>query len=383
MKKIKKIFFVTVGRSDYLRQLSIIEAIKKKKIKTKILISGSHSKDLFGNTIKDIIKKKISYVNCSSKSYKFESQNISKNISEGIDRIDKILKKDIPDAIILFGDRYEVLAAAIAGFAKNILIIHIHGGSVTFGSFDDQIRHSLTKLSHIHLTSTKAYAERICQLGEEKSRVHVVGAPALDFVKKFSKKINDKNIYKFIKYDLKEYFLVCFHSETTNLKNLKKQLDVMGEVLLSLKKKIIITYPNSDPGSQKIIKFFSSLVSKNKNMIFVKNLDENYYYVLKNCRFLIGNSSSGIVEAASFSIPVINLGTRQEGKIIPKCVFNCDFNTKKILFLIKKLNNESFRKKLKKYKNPYGNGDAGVKISKIISKIKIDSSLFQKKFIDL
>ena len=148
-------------------------------------------------------------------------------------------------------------------------------------------------------------------------------------------------------------------------------------------KKIIITYPNSDPGSEKIINFFNKLVFKNKkNMILVKNINEDYYFLLKNCKFVLGNSSSGIVEAATFFKPVINLGNRQKGKIIPKNVINCEFNKKKILYAIKKICNKQFSKKIKKYKNPYGDGNSGKRIAKLLLKLKINENYFQKRFID-
>ena len=235
-----------------------------------------------------------------SKKYSLKTKDISSNLKECLGRIDKTIKKDCPDILVLFGDRYEYLAGALAAFGKKILIVHIHGGSVTLGAFDDQVRHSLTKLSHIHLTSIKHYADRIHQMGEEKWRIKVVGAPGIDYLKKFSKDLKDKFLKKFILANNEKFVLICFHPETTNLENLRKQLNEIKVVLNKIKEKIIITYPNSDPGSKEIINFFKKIVSKKKNMIFVKNLNFNYYFLLRNCDYILGNSSSGIVEAATF-----------------------------------------------------------------------------------
>ena len=237
MKKLKKIFFVTVGRSDFLRQLSIIEQLRKKYIYLNLIITGSHSKKIFGNTINEIKQKKIPYSDCCPKKYLTGFKNLSNNIKSCIEKIDNILKKNCPDIIVLFGDRYEVLAAAIAAFGKNILIVHIHGGSVTFGSFDDQIRHSLTKLSHFHLTSHREYSKRLRQLGEEKWRIKVVGAPGLDVTEKFSKKLNNKLIKKFISDTNDDFILVCLHPETTNLMKLDEQLIEVKNVLTNLNEK--------------------------------------------------------------------------------------------------------------------------------------------------
>ena len=375
---------MTVGRSDFLRQLSIIENLIDEKIDLKIIITGSHSKKIFGNTIYEIKNRKIKYYNCCPKKYFIDSKDLTKNIRNCIEKIDQVFKKDSPNILVLFGDRYEVLAAAIAAFGKNILIVHVHGGSVTLGSFDDQIRHSLTKLSHIHLTSHNDYVKRIIQLGEEKWRIKNLGAPGLDVTKKFSKKLNNVFINKFIFNTKKKYILFCFHPETTNLKKLNTQLKELKKVLLKIQYKIIITYPSSDPGSEKIISFFKKMVSKNKNkFIFIKNISEDYYFLLKNCEFVLGNSSSGIVEAATFYKPVVNIGSRQLGKIIPKNVLCCEINKDKIFSKIQIALDKKFQNKIKKFKNPYGTGNSGRKISKFLKNLNINDNFFQKKFIDI
>ena len=257
----KKIFFISVGRSDYLRQLPIINYLKKiNNINLKILITGSHSYKLYGETLNDIKKNNVPWEECCPKKYSLKANDISSNLKECLARIDKTIKKDCPDILVLFGDRYEFLAGALAAFGKKILIVHIHGGSVTLGAFDDQVRHSLTKLSHIHLTSIKQYADRINQMGEEKWRIKVVGAPGIDYLKNFSKNLKDKHLKKFIIKNNEKFVLVCFHPETTNLDNLKKQLKEIKIVLNKIKKKIIITYLNSDPGSKEIINFFKKLI---------------------------------------------------------------------------------------------------------------------------
>ncbi len=383
MTKKKKIYFITVGRSDFLRQLPILEYLKKKNnIFLKILVTGSHSHKLYGKTFNEIKKNNIPWRNCCPKKYSLKENDISVNLKNCITKIDEVLKKDCPNILILFGDRYEVLSGALAAFGKKILIVHIHGGSVTLGSFDDQIRHSLTKLSHIHLTSLKEYAERIIQMGEQKWRVKVVGAPGIDYLKKYSKNLNNKVLQSFLPTKKEKFILVCFHSETTNLHSLKNQLRQIEKVLFKIKKKIIITYPNSDPGSEIIIDFFKKVISKKKNIIFLKNLEYDYYYLLKNCEFILGNSSSGIVEAATFSTPVINLGIRQTGKHIPKNVTNCSFNYKSIIKVIDKIEKRNLKKSINIIKNPYGDGKSGIRIGKFLQNLKIKDNLFQKKFID-
>jgi len=347
----------------------------------KVIITGSHSSKIYGETIKDIQKNKIPYENCCPKKYYLSGEEISKNIKNCVSRIESSFIKKCPDILVLFGDRYEVLAGLIAAFGKKILLVHVHGGSVTQGSFDDQVRHAITKMSHIHLTPIKEYADRIHQMGEEKYRIKIVGSPGLDYIKKYSSNLRSKLIKNFLSKKEKKFVLVCFHSETNNLKGLKKQLKILGETINNIRHKIIITYPNSDPGSKDIINYFKKITKENqKKILLIQSADLDYYYLMKKCEYILGNSSSGIVEAASFGKSVINLGSRQNGKLIPSNVINCKFNNYLINKAITKIENENYKKKINRI-NPYGNGNSGKIIGNYLSKLKIKEKFFQKKFI--
>ena len=325
MKTKKKIFFLSVGRSDFLRQKSILDNINKNFFfDTSLIVTASHKLNEFGQTIEDIKANKIKYYDCSIKSYSFQRSEITNNINKITKKIDSLIKIKKPDIFVIFGDRYEMLAGAIACFGKKIILVHIHGGSVTKGSFDDIIRHSLTKLSHFHYTAIDEYAKRIKQMGEEDFRVEVVGAPGLDYIKKYSNHIVSKKIKIFTK---KKYILLCFHPETNNLSDLDMQLNCLSKIINSINLNFVITYPNSDPGCIKIIKKFKFLEKNYPNKILLlKNAGLNFYYLLKNCQILLGNSSSGIVESCTFNIPTVNLGERQKGKLIPSNVINCEFD---------------------------------------------------------
>lgn len=369
MKKNKKIFFLTVGRSDFLRQKSIFDNINKKKnIDSRLIISGSHKLGEFGKTIRDIKLTKIKHYDCTIKNYSLNKSEIVSNLYKITKKIDDLIKKNPPDIFVIFGDRYEMLGGALACFGKKILLVHIHGGSITKGSFDDVIRHSLTKLSHFHYTPINEYAKRIRQMGEENFRIKVVGAPGLDNIIKYSKKNDNDLIKSFIK---KKYILVCFHSETNNLKSLDKQLNCISQIIKKININFVITYPNTDPGCLKIIKCFKNL-KKNypKKILLIKNAGSNFYHLLKKSEIFIGNSSSGIVESPTFNKPTINIGDRQKGKLIPKNVINSNFNfiklSKLISYYLKKEN-------LKKIKNPYGNGKSGKKIVKLLNQIQLSN----------
>ncbi len=380
MKIKKKIFFLTVGRSDFLRQKSIIDNLKKKKhIEMGLIVSGSHHLDDFGKTLKDIKSSKIKYYDCSIKGYSFNRYEITNNINKITHKIDKLIKKKRPDIFVVFGDRYEMLGAAIACFGKKILLVHIHGGSVTKGSFDDTIRHSITKLSHFHFTAINEYAKRIKQMGEEKFRVKTVGAPGLDYIKEYAKQINTTEIKFFKK---KKYILLCFHSETNNLNSLDRQLECLSKVIERINFNFVITYPNTDPGCIQIISKFKNLKKKYpQKILLIKNAGLNFYHLLKYSKILLGNSSSGIVESPTFNIPTINLGERQNGKLIPKNVINSEFNFYKLTKLI----SEKLKiKKTKKIKNPYGDGKSGVRIVKLLDNINLSNKKnYNKGFISI
>lgn len=381
MKKNKKIFILSVGRSDFLRQLTILDCLKKEKsIQFKLVLSGDHSIINFKKTKEEIKKKKIIYVNCCPKKYYPHSSSITTNIINCSKKIDLLLRREKPDVFIIFGDRYEMMSGAIACFGKKILIIHIHGGSITEGSFDDNIRHSLTKLSHFHLTPIKEYYKRLIQMGEEKFRIKVVGAPGLDYIKKFSKKIESKEIKNFSK---NKYILMCFHSETNRLSGLKKQLDCLVDVVKMSDINFIITYPNSDPGSEFIIKKLKELKKLfPKKILLINNAGKDFYFLLKNCEMLIGNSSSGIVESATFHKITLNIGSRQTGKLIPKNVINCDFDKDFIINFIKKKLVHKKYKDINSFNNPYGDGKSGKKIVNFLKRLDLNNDQnYIKKFV--
>lgn len=382
----KTVYFLTVSRSDFLRYLSIFEALDKyKNINKSFLVSGSHYSKTFGLTYKDIKNSKYNSIKAINNKYiEGKNSNFSLNISSIMNSLSRIFSKKKPDFLVILGDRYEMISGSLVALEKQIPVIHIHGGAVTFGAIDDMIRHSITKLSHIHLVSHEIYRNRIIQLGEEKWRIKNVGAPGLDHLKNnniLDKKILSKKIN--INPDL-PYILVCIHPETQNLKEIELQINNLIKVLKQLDMKQIITYPNSDPGSDIIIKNLKNYCKNNNKTILIKNAgSEIYYALLKNTELLLGNSSSGIVEAPSFKIPVINLGIRQQGKIMSKNIINSSFKIKEIKISISKARSINFKKSLRNIKNPYGDGRAGIKIAKIINSLNKTDKLMQKKFEDI
>ena len=384
MKK-RKIYFLSVGRSDFHRLNPIIENLDKKYLEYKILISGSHYKKEFGYTFREIVNYTNKYIK-AVKNYSLKDSSISYNIAHSLSIISKIIKKDHPDILVLLGDRYEIMSGALSSLGSKTIIAHIHGGAITKGAIDDVIRHSTTKLSNLHFVSSKIYGDRIIRMGENKKYVKVVGAPGLDKLKKI-KNLSRKDFFSKTGIFLEEkYFLCCFHPVTRDLSKTKKYMQNLLKAVKDIEIQCIITYPNSDPGSQLIINEIKKFKNARKNtnkVVIVKGAEENIFHnLIQNSNFIIGNSSIGIVEAGFLKIPVINIGDRQIGKIFSKNIIQSNHSTKSIKKSIRKLKSKKFLNDLKHVKSPYGNGTAGRKIAKILLNIKIDDKLKKKVFVD-
>lgn len=350
----KNIGVFTVGRSDLSILRNIIKEIKyEKNLNLKIYAGPAHNSNLFGNTDEELKKLGI------NKYYKFKinyksSQSTNINFSKILENADKFIRQYKINCGIIMGDRYEMLAISIALFNLNIPIFHLCGGSVTKGSLDNIYRYNISKMSNYHLVETKHHKLNLKRSGIKKN-IYIVGAPALENINKF--KININFFYKKFNIDRngKKLIVSCFHPETNlsikkNLANLK----ILIRFLISTKQNIIFTYPNADTGYKNYINEIEKSFRRLTNIYLFKNLGmSNYYCFLENADLMIGNSSSGIIESASFKIPCINVGNRQEGRFCPKNVLKTKFKfnnlqTKYIYALSHK-----FKKKLKNLKNPY------------------------------
>ena len=286
--------------------------------------------------------------------------------------------------MIVLGDRIEMLTAPIASIPNNIPVIHFYGGAVTEGAVDELIRHAITKLSHYHFVALDNYKKRLIQLGEEKWRVKTVGVHGVKKLKEV-KKISINKLSQIVGINLNEpYLLLTFHPVTIEKKKIKNQIKSIISAIKKTKLNAIITYPNADIGHNKIIKIISENLVDKKKYSIIKNCGITLYSnLMQNCLGMIGNSSSGIVEAASFNIPVINIGTRQDGKYKPKNVINSKSSKEDIYKKILKILKIKKNKNLKKIKNPYDPKVSLKKIVKMIMKIDNSDKILRKKFIDL
>ena len=375
-----KIFIVTERRADFSRFRPILKLIKKEnKINYQLVVTGLHLVKKYGYTINEIKKDKIKIHNkfvMFNKKYFHHNDGAAMSDAMGIAfrNLSKILKKSKPDLILSGFDIAANFALTVCGAHMNIPVAHIQGGEVS-GTIDESIRHGMSKFSNIHFTANKETENRLIKMGEIKKNIFVVGCPSIDALKS-EKQITQKKIFAKFKLDLtKPYSIVIQHSVTSEIYSAQKQ---MKQTILALKKfdmQHLIIFPNNDAGSDKIIKIIKK---SNLNCVPSLNLTE-YKTLLANCEILIGNSSSGVHEAATFKIPVVNIGTRQNGRTKPKNVLNVDHNPVEIIKAIKLGLSNRFKKKIKNIKNPYGDGNSATKIVKIIKSLNLKKFNTQKK----
>lgn len=368
----KKIIIISGTRADYGIYKPVAKELEKNNWDVSFLISGMHLTNIYGFS-KSIIENDNFRIVGEVQSLFLENSkgNMARSVSLEIAGFTEILEKENPDFVLLLGDRGEMLAGAIACLYLGIKVAHLHGGEVS-GTVDESIRHSITKLSSIHFCSTAQSKKRIIRMGEDSWRVFEVGAPRLDTIlheelPSFESVKRDKgwSINK------KNYALLIFHPVVTEIEFIKNQINELIISLNEFKKPIICILPNSDAGGEVIrLAYQKNLEGK---IYFVSNLNpEEYLTVLKNCLFLIGNSSSGIIEAASFSIPVINIGSRQNGR--ERSGNTIDVNNKhdEISKAIKTVQSGVFLDNNKKLTNVYGDGNTSKKIVDILNKILND-----------
>jgi len=386
MSKFKKICTVTGSRAEYGLLSRLLLKLKKDKFfHLQLIVTGSHLSSKYGSTVNEISKDLIKIDRkIDLKLFNDTSQGIGKSMSIALTGLVKNYEQLKPDIILLLGDRYEILIAAIAATLCRIPIGHIHGGELTEGVIDDVFRHSITKMSHIHFAATEKYKKRIIQMGESPKNVHCVGGLGVDSIQN-KKLLNKKKLEEELKLKfLKKSILVTYHPETLSKKSSQNNFKHLINALKKLKDTtIIFTMPNSDMESSTITKLIKNFISLKKNSFLIKSLGQkNYYSCCKQVNCMIGNSSSGLLEMPSFKKFSINIGSRQKGRIKATSVIDCKPNSNDILKCLNFVFNENNQKKLKNIINPYGNGGAAKKITLILKKIKF-MKIIHKKFFDL
>ncbi len=382
----RKICVVTGTRAEYGLLYWLMREIEAdENLELQIIATGMHLSPEFGLTYKEIekefkINKKIEMLLSSD-----TSVGISKSMGLAQISFAEAYDELKPDILIVLGDRYEIFAASSVAMIARIPIAHLHGGETTEGAFDEAIRHSITKMSHIHFTATEEYKNRVIQLGEHPPRVFNVGGMGIENIKRL-KLLSRNEFEKSIDFNLnKKNILVTFHPVTLENSTAKEQFQELLEAIDELRDtNIIFTKANSDTDGRVINQMIDEYVAKHsyKSIAFASLGQLRYLSAMQYMDAVVGNSSSGLLEAPSFKIGTINIGDRQKGRIKAQSVIDCEPNKNEILKAFDKLYSHKFKQLLKKSISPYGDGCASTKIIEEIKKIDL-SDILKKSFYDL
>lgn len=377
----RKICFITGTRADYGILSPILSAVKKSSsLELCLVVTAMHLMKDFGLTAREIKKDGYEAEKINISYQKDSGEQMAVSVGQAVLKFAKLFAKIKPDIIVVLGDRGEMLAGAITANFLNIPVAHIHGGEVS-GHVDGILRHAITKLSHLHFAATDSALQRILKLGEEPWRVKVSGAPALDRI--INEKLPSKdNIFKKYNLDAKaKTILVVQHPVSTEIGQAAEQIRATLQAAEKMNLQTVIIYPNADAGGRAMIKEVEKYRQNNKFKIFKSIPQKDYFCILKSSSVLVGNSSSGIIEAASFEIPVVDIGTRQSGRERGQNVCHVFYGKDEIYKAIKEAIARSAKLSvvLKKVKNPYGQGMAAAIITDVLTNIPIDKRLLEKK----
>lgn len=376
---------VTTSRADYGIFLPILRRIQAQPdLELHLMVTGMHLSPEFGSTVTDIeadgfqIAERVEMLISSD-----TPEGIAKSMGLGTIGFAQAFARFCPDILLVLGDRFETHAAVVAALPFKIPVAHIHGGEITEGAIDDALRHSITKLSHLHFVATEAYRDRVIQLGEEPWRVVVSGAPGLD---------NLHTVDLLNQRDLEARFglcigdaplLVTYHPVTLEHERTEWQVGELLEALRECALPVVFTMPNADTKGRVIIRMLEKFVAGYPKAQMTKNLGTQGYFSLMGCaEAMVGNSSSGIIEAPSFGLPVVNIGTRQHGRIRAGNVIDVGYGREEIVKGIKEAITPEFRARLGGLSNPYGDGNAAAIIVRRIEEVELGDRLVTKIFVD-
>ena len=377
---------VTVARSDYGIYLSLLRKIAADPdLRLRLIVGGMHLSPLYGLTVKDIesdgfpIAERVAMLEPSD-----EPQAIAQSIGRGVIGFSQAYARHRPDLLVVLGDRFEMYSAALAALPFKLPLAHIHGGELTEGAIDDALRHSMTKLSHLHFVATQEYARRVEQLGEEPWRITVSGAPSLDNL--HSMPLLDRaELESRLNVKLSTApLLVTYHPVTLEYEQTAWQVKELLAALDELGLPVVFTMPNADTHSHVIVKLLQQYVQTHPSARLVENMGAQAYFSLMSiAAAMVGNSSSGIIEAPSVGLPVVNIGTRQQGRVRAANVIDVGYERREVAHGIRRALASEFRSSLKGLANPCGDGHSAERILRRLKDVPLDDRLIMKRFVDI
>jgi len=381
MNKKRHICFFTGKRGGFNHLIPIMELIEKiEKLDYSIIGADMHLSEAFGGSITEVERWAMNVYKVDTMLGSDSKVARAKSLGIGIINFSQLLEIIKPDLVFVLGDRGEVLAMVIAAMELNIPIVHLFGGDVCQGGVDEPVRHAITKLANIHLASNKESADRILKMGEEPWRIFNVGSPVLDQIKQ-KKFTSREDVIKKFKLDANKPILILLqHSVTWQVEDTGEQIRKTLDAIDELKYQTIAVYPCSDPGYNEIINALLEYKEKEYFQLY-KNIEFlDFWGLMNTANVFIGNSSAGVMETASFKIPFINIGIRQQDRLRSDNVIDVGHNTRDIVNSIKKaLYDQDFKKRVESCVSPYGDGKASERIINILENLKFDKKLIRKK----
>ena len=381
----RTIAVVTVARSDYGYYRPILRRIQSEPdLRLSLIVAGMHLSPEFGLTARvieadgfDIDERVETLMSADTPSA------IAKSVGVGIISFAQVFGRARPDILLLLGDRFEMLAAAIAMLPFAVPMAHIAGGEATEGVIDEAIRHAITKLSHLHFVATERYRDRVVQMGEEPWRVVVSGAPTLDNVREVRLRTLEET-QRQLGISLRPApLLVTFHPVTLQYQKTGEHVDELLAALESIDRPVLFTYPNADTDGRRIIERMNRYVAAHPSAhVFTSLGTELYFLLLAHAAAMVGNSSSGIIEAATFELPVVNIGDRQRGRVHGCNVIDVPCERTAIAAAIERALDAEMRRGLAGMTNPYGDGHAVERIVGTLRDAPLDERLVVKRFYD-
>jgi UDP-hydrolysing UDP-N-acetyl-D-glucosamine 2-epimerase len=376
----RTIAVITTSRADYshlywpLKQLA-----NHPGVDLKLIALASHLSPEFGNTVREIEKDGFpisARLECLLSSD--SDVGMAKSIGIAVLSLADCLAAMRPDLLLLIADRYEMLAPAAVALALRIPIAHIEGGEISQGAIDDAVRNALTKMSHIHFTSTTGARERVISMGEEPWRVHRAGAPSLDHLRK-SKLLSKKEIEEKLQIDLGLSTAIIAYHPVTLLPDTNAEAEELFTALAQISHQLIFCHPNADAGGRNLSQRIQSfLANRGTGFLFVNLPAIEYWSLLRYADLLVGNSSSGIMESASFTLPTVNVGMRQQGRERAMNVLDAEPLAASILQKLREADTQSFRTSLSAMTNPYGDGEAAERIVHVLTTLPSRDRLLLK-----
>jgi UDP-N-acetylglucosamine 2-epimerase (non-hydrolysing)/GDP/UDP-N,N'-diacetylbacillosamine 2-epimerase (hydrolysing) len=376
----RTIAVVTSSRADYSHLYwPLHDLAQHPDVELKLIVLGAHLAPQFGETVKEIEKDGLpiaARLECLLSSD--TDVGMAKTLGVAVLALADLLGQMRPDLLLLIADRYEMLAPASVALTLRIPIAHIEGGEISEGAIDDAVRNALTKMSHIHFTSTEGARARVVAMGEEPWRVHRAGAPSLDHIRR-SRLFDVQELEERLQVSLQRRTVVVAYHPVTIVRDTTQEAGSLFAALDNVDAQILFCYPNSDAGSHALMQRTRDFVATRSDARVYVNLDAvTYWSLLRHAALLIGNSSSGIMEAASFGLPVVNVGFRQKGRERARNVLDAEPETNAILARIEEGMSSEFRASLAGMANPYGDGHAAEKIVQVLTSTPLSGELLVK-----